>query len=654
VDDVIDELTAAVLSASPLPDASAVLREGLGKASSPLSKRSAAIALAYCAAGDDREACDAFAETFKCHSADAFLGPALLAAWALLAERSALACADIVAALLRLKGDEGRYLLVKAAQVAGRLEERRTNPDVRAVLARLTRSEDPAVAGEARQQAAMIAFQDALLAQDKQDLRQRLREARAAFARAEVSEEQRPDARLFRLLLDAILRFLDNRPMEETRATVRVPLHECVQLLHEGGPVFWGAYRSDDQDRLATHALSVTDGLRQAAEATSDADQWLDLEAAVLRLAALYARMRQRPVSGGHDRTVEGLSMLADGALVPSLGPLLASAVTGARMRRVTANYASLHGEDEVMTGLRALEEAASRYEPLVTIAPNEGLLRQIAELASRTGQPPEEFLQGFAKAGQAGSIASWAEQAGLCGHALPIDRPDLFGTDPAVDETVREVLRQARARLGRYPRPRWDRLVQTVEAVVSFVHHLRDELPPFLLSEDEGGLGRKALEKSLQDPLFAWLRGHFGRQAVYERAPLAGGRSDSGLLFPECEIPFEVKREFSTLDRDHVRGNYISQPDDYAAARERVSFLLLLDLRKGNATGGRTAKKGGSTPASSPVSLYSLPESFWVDGLLADPQIRGAAPNAVLVGLVPGNRLRPSSKTVYSSGTSK
>jgi hypothetical protein len=188
----------------------------------------------------------------------------------------------------------------------------------------------------------------------------------------------------------------------------------------------------------------------------------------------------------------------------------------------------------------------------------------------------------------------------------------------------------------------------------VSFIQHLRDELPPFLLSEDEGGLGRKALEKSLQDPLFAWLRGQFGRLAVYERAPLAGGRSDSGLLFPECEFPFEVKREFSTLDRGHVRDNYISQPDDYAAARERVSFLLLLDLRKGNAGGGKTAKKGGAMPAPPPVSLYSLRDSFWVDGLSADPQIQGAAANAVIIGLVPGNRLRPSSKTVYSSGTPK
>jgi hypothetical protein len=166
--------------------------------------------------------------------------------------------------------------------------------------------------------------------------------------------------------------------------------------------------------------------------------------------------------------------------------------------------------------------------------------------------------------------------------------------------------------------------------------------------------MGRKALEKALQDPLFAWLRARFGRQTVYERAPLAGGRSDSGLLFPECEFPIEVKREFTTLDRCHVRANYISQPDDYAASRERVSFLLLLDLRKVNAGGGRTTKKGSGTLAPMNVALYSLRESIWVDGLSTDPQIQGAAPNAVIVGLVPGNRLRPSSKTVYSSGASK
>jgi hypothetical protein len=102
------------------------------------------------------------------------------------------------------------------------------------------------------------------------------------------------------------------------------------------------------------------------------------------------------------------------------------------------------------------------------------------------------------------------------------------------------------------------------------------------------------------------------------------------------------------------LRDNYISQTDDYAAARERVAFLLLLDLRKANAGGSKTAKKGGATPAPSTVALYSLRESFRVDGLSAEPQIQDAAPNAVIVGLVPGNRLRPSCKTFYSSGVSK
>jgi hypothetical protein len=655
VDDVIDELTAAILSAPPVPDASAVLREGLWKATSSLSTRSAAIALAYCAASDDRETCDAFTELFNRHRVDAFLGPAILAAWALLAERSALARADVAAALLRLTGNEGRYLLVKAAQVAGRLEESRTDPDIRAVLARLSGSDDPAVAGEARQQEAMIAFQDALLAPDRRDLRERLREVRAAFARAEASEEQRPDARLFGLLLDAVLRFLDGGVMGDVQAAIRVPLRECVQLLHDGGPAFWGAYHSDDQDRLATHALGVVDTLRHAAEATSDADQWLDLEEAVLRLAALHARMRQRPLFEGHDRSVQALSALTEVALIPPLGPLLACAVTGTRLRRVVANYVSLHGEDEIAQGLRALEEAARRCEPLAAIAPNEGLLRQIAEVAARAQQAPEEFLRGFAEAAQAGSFVSWGEKAGLSVHALPIDNPELFGADPAIDDTVREVLRQARDRLGhRYPRPRWNRLVQVVEAVVSFVHYLRDDLPLFLLAEENGGLGRKALEKALQDPLFAALRTRFGRQAVYERTPLAGGRSDSGLVFPECELPFEVKREFSTLDRGHVRDCYLAQPDDYAATRDRICFLLLLDLRKANASAGGKKTKGATAAPPPPVALYSLRESFWVDGLAVDPQIEGACANAVIVGLVPGNRLRPSSKTVYSWGAPK
>ncbi len=151
-------------------------------------------------------------------------------------------------------------------------------------------------------------------------------------------------------------------------------------------------------------------------------------------------------------------------------------------------------------------------------------------------------------------------------------------------------------------------------------------------------------------------LRLCYGRSAGYEITGIGGGRSDTGLKFQDCEFPIEMKAEYRNVERQHIHDHYIAQVDTYAAMRDRIAFILVLDLRDihaGSASQKAMGKRKKSQPVTDQVveqySLYSLQESFWIDQLPVDPQIENAKNNAVVVGLVPGNRSKPSSTTKYS-----
>jgi hypothetical protein len=204
---------------------------------------------------------------------------------------------------------------------------------------------------------------------------------------------------------------------------------------------------------------------------------------------------------------------------------------------------------------------------------------------------------------------------------------------------------------LGDYSARKWQRLVTVVESVVLFARHVFDTLPEYAKCQEDGGKGQTASETDLQKHLFEWLRSRFFEESIYEFTPLAGGRVDTGLLFPECRIPIEIKHEFTSVSREHVRDNYLTQADMYATATDRVSFLLILDLRASHAQAHRKraaeARREGS--AFQATSLYTVDEAFWVDALPVDAQLSNARPKAVIVGAIPGNRPNPSSTTRYS-----
>ncbi|MBI3910681.1 MAG: hypothetical protein HY320_07085, partial [Armatimonadetes bacterium] len=361
-DDLIDALTDAVFAGAGTAEAAPVLAQAVQRAHSEFSLRSAALALSVTASADDANAVDALVAAYRRAAEHSFLAPSLLEALGLLAPRSPLARAQLTALLLRLHAEDSRYLLMKAAQVIGCLDAVRPEPDLRAKLAEFSAAQDSAVQAEVRQQLALMELADALLVEDKGALQARLSSARAAFARAELSEEHRPDAAMFVRVLDMLLLFpglsLDRA------ATVRGLVEVAAALDHSLSslmPYDWHDYRSDRATARARRILHIADALRRAAQGVGAAEEWTNFAAALEELARLHAQIRAESSAVPDDgRIPAALGSIADAVFATSLGPLLSHVVQARRLARITADRALAHGEDDITQGLRALEQAAA------------------------------------------------------------------------------------------------------------------------------------------------------------------------------------------------------------------------------------------------------------------------------------------------------
>jgi hypothetical protein len=652
-DDSIDALTNRVFAGDVSVEAIPFLIEAVGRAKSELSLRSAALALAVIAPDGTAGAADALLGAFSKMREHPFLAPALLEAIGLLAMRSPLARAQVSLLLLRLDVGDMRYLLVKAAQTIGRLDAVRPDSDLRAKLGELVAAEDPIVQAEARQQLALAELADVLLAEDRTALRVRLTSVRAAFTRAEMSEENRPDAAMFVRLLDVFLAFLG---LGQDRADAARRIGELARILDHtlGSPAAqdWHGYRSDVAVLRVRRLLHITDSLQRAAEAVGWAEEWTNFAAALEELARLHAQIRAE-VTGGTDtgRISAALSDVADGIFAASLGPLLARVVQQRRLARITRDYLLAHGEDSIARGLMALERAAAAAIFAADPVLDEGVAGRLAELADAVDRSPHALLAEAIEAMHDRRMAQWAEEIGLATGPLPVERPELYGDDPAVDEVVRPLLHQIVGLIREYSPAKWARLVDVLVSLVKFAHYLRDNTFEYLVCEEDGGLGQRASEHALQQHLFEWLRIDFGRNAVYEFARTGGGRPDTGVVFPEARFPIETKHEFGSILPEHLRASFVAQPDVYATAADRVAFLMILDLRISNAASHRgrmkTARRAGQVAA--PIGLYHLRNSFQVASLPNDPDVPNALNKVVVLGLIPGNRPLPSSTSTYS-----
>ncbi len=651
-DEYIDELVTRALSSTAESEMTSVFMLALQLARHNLTLRSAALALAITASDDEEEAVDALVRMYHQHRRHAFLAPAFLDVLALLALRNRIARAEIANLLIRLTHKDSRYLLIKGAKIITILDVYTQSLDLRQKLLELAACNDIFVQAEIAVQRAFLELADTLLSSTTQELHQRLTQTKDAFKRAGQIEEHRPDAELFACLVEMLLVF---NGLAYDRVNTAQRLRELFDNLSTVLVQQWmPSYRSEIVNICISHILGIADALKRSAISLQGVEDWTNFDEALTELAALYSTIR------APQEVIEGFALspsvyiaIADTFFVPSLGPVLRNAVGRRRLANVTKNYVTAYGEDELAKGLHTFEQIVATLDQTESNEENAfAPSAQLIQLASHFGQAPESMIADFFQARSRGTDGRWLQQLGLRPGSLSVDRPELFEGNGPVDEASKRILGDLQTLLNPYPDHKWLRLFRVVPAIMSFAKFVFDDLPVYVRCEEDGGKGQKASEKDLQEHLFAWLRQKFDDEAVYEITPIGGGRVDTGLKFPDLLIPIEVKHEFSSIDPYHIRTNYLAQADIYAAATGHVSFLLILDLRDTQAKKhkNRVAQARKSGVEEEIVSLYGWQDGFKVDALPTDPQLPNAKPNAIIIGLIPGNRPRPSSTTHYSS----
>ncbi len=398
IDDVVDELSGLLL-ASP-PDSKPVLAaaKALELAKSDLSVVSAALALAHVAASNDDESVEKLEQACEARRQHVFLAPALLGALTLLGLRSDAARAGAVRYLQRLKSTEPRPILVAGIKAIGLLCDRGNNEQLRAKLFSLAGNEDPAVKAEARQQIALLRLADALLAESHDGLVASLAAAKEAFRVAENSEEVRPDAKLFRLLLDAVLTFDElDRDRDAGAERIKATAADLREMGGRTAELILRMDRSPAASQIAHRCSVVASALEVAASSVASVARWTNFDKAVVRLAECYGDIRcSGAAMPGYEQAGATLRGFADRVMKPRLGPVLARKVGWEGFEEVVRNYEADKPIPAVVNGLRELQQAVLEAERNGATSLSEKSIGTVLAMAKTIGCTPDELIGRF------------------------------------------------------------------------------------------------------------------------------------------------------------------------------------------------------------------------------------------------------------------
>ncbi len=647
VDDLLDEWLASparvvlgkrgeTLSAR----ASASVIAGLRSASSALTQRDLAYLLATLGAIEDVPVADALTDTYRASRGDAARQPALLRALAWYAERSPAARPDLFAALYRVTAGDARYLRLAAVKIIGRFEGLRVDTGVRHRLTEWRADDDLAVRSEVLVQGGLLALRDALAVASTEQLRAELETVRRLLEDAVHAEELRVDAARLGSAVALVGACLPTSAHPHVDWAVVEQRADALLAMLAMAEQPWIGYATSAERVLDQRYFELADSLRAMAPPLAASSRWTNFDATLIELAAIGHLVWGLVAADDAHADVSAsawLTELSQRVVRPAVGSVLARAVTAERLRQVVVNAvlrddvdaAVLHTlERLVADGRQGARDDASRagdarirpddLVPLVREAPHAAM--QIASLVPAL-QPIFERM----------GLEGLATLHPVAMPRLATDAVDFFGEDPDVHQTCERLFAATASRAEAVLSPLALRSFRrVVTLVVKSARDFRDELPRWARAETSGGEGQHALEERLRDYLYGKLRAALpSRWTDREAASVSGGRSDVRVRLNEHEVPIEVKREFVDVSQSHLRTAYLAQADRYAASRDRVGILAVLDLRV--------------EPTDPALAMPHLSETFWVDQLMPDPMIANAVPSVVVVGLFRGNRHLPS-----------
>jgi hypothetical protein len=644
LDDLIDKVTASVLNGNQEQRAIQVLINVLDLPIGEMAIPKVCHALLFLALPDDEIISETLFGLYRKYKTHSYLASQILKILGLMGLKDSANRAEIISLLLRLKPDQDRYLLVAACKVIGRLDSAKPEPLLYAKVLLFLESNDPAVRAEALYQKAFIDLGNALRSSSVSELSRKLQEVRTAFQEASLAEEQRPDAILWMYFLDSILLFLQGR--FDTNLALQFQALETTIERFVGQFVNPKGYSTAFERYIAQQILVAFRALLTATKRLANVDEWLDLSTAVIELANLYAQVR-----GNTSDIIEHLGIrykfadLSDKVFAASVGPILQKSVNLKRLEQIRVDYEAQENSEITLQGLKLLEDMA-KAAILVDFPQGGKLPEKFVRFAEQQGVEPVEMFNEFL---EAESPVQWAEKYRLVSTLLyPVSTEISINFE--LDKLIRPILLEITKILPTYPLLMWERLCQILVFMIHFARFTRNNLPKYVLCKDDGGLGQTASEGDLKEALYHFLSaGAASNGMSYETSKVAGGRVDLSIKFPEVSFPIEVKHEFKSIEPQHIRKVFLAQPDAYASATAQVSLLMVLDLRKQNASGHNNNQKPASGEPKQVFSLYDLSQSFRVESLKPDPDIPNAISNAIIVGLIPGNRPLPSSMATYS-----
>ena len=508
-DAAVDRLVGSVLEGEPDPAAAPVLISALAMAKSESSRRGAAVALAHVAAPDDADAVDALEVAYRQGKADASLGQALLGTMGLLGLRCPTARAATLSALQKLRPTNNPYLLTAGAKVIGLLCGHRDDADLRQKLGQFAGSDDPGVESEARYQLAMLALADAFQARTNDELAAGLEQARLGFVAAEELEEMRPDATLFRHLIDLVLRFdailaegeFDAGQARELASSVRAVAGGLGERVFQGN-------KSDAGAHLTSRILETAEALERAAGEVAEAGEWTRLHDTLVLLAEAYAALLARPARFlGQERMEAALGGVAERVYTPRLGPVLGMRVSRSQFSRVIREHEADRGQDGVCRGLKVLEEAAqaAEREGSFQLSPENRVA--MAELVEKSGRSADELLGDMFLVLRRGDTEQWTAQLGA---KVESSQP---GPAPPWREPLWEALRAAFTPAS-FDRMLWMKLnvrLDEIAAPGNFQEIVAEVIRWAETTERVGDLLRAALAVNPDNPLLRRVLDQYG-----------------------------------------------------------------------------------------------------------------------------------------------
>ena len=518
----------------------------------------------------------------------------------------------LVDALLDLTASDSSELLERVPRLLGMADEFWHENRAREVLRELLEVKD--AQSNALFELGLADLRDSLESESFVDSARHMTKARERFLAAELSDESRDDAAIYRRVIDIVLSFGSAQPQNavaEAAESLREVMTRRSAWLSGLGTRDWTHPRMQAEIEW----FSLTRTLRESSHYVNR-PSWLYPAQAMEHVLAAY----------NSDRSFTTIDCMS-GLRVVVQPTIEAAFVQREGLMAHVEDLASESTPSEAfaidlrafLENVKAAETAslkADAVDEALRVAPNLmqefGVIHATA-IVQLVEQQPEFAGRLEYISGQRRTVAQMSR-------------------DPLVDDLLESVGRDLSA-CSEFVGETRESFVEVLRVMLQFLASRADigkstigERTKYLFPSKDG---KPFTEKFLQLDFGEFLQASRLRFGVrFEEPDVASGRADLTVTTQQSRFSIEVKREVSNSSRSYLVAHYAAQAAGYALTTAGLGVLLVLDL---------TDQTHG---------IASVRDSVWVEKV----SIPNGQPRYLVIGVVRGNRKTPSKLTVGNS----